>query len=158
MRMRKHVDEDVVYTARGSPLSVQHRPAPLVMRMSGAIECRRMCRSASTSSCFLSIFLSLGIFFACALLGPSCCPFEALCGPLGGSCGGSWGGLVEVLGRFWELFGRSCNSVTNPWLCLPLVPAFNRKCVVFLWRNTHLGAGYLLGTCSFSNRKKLFLF
>ena len=103
MRMRRHVDEDVVYTARGSPLSVQHRPAPLVMRMSGVIECTRMCRSASTSWCFLSIFLSLGIFFACALLGPFLLPFW---GPLRAPWGVLRGVLGrEVLWRSWEGFG-----------------------------------------------------
>ena len=107
MRMRRHVDEDVVYTARGSPLSVQHRPAPLVMRMSGVIECTRMCRSASTSWCFLSIFLSLGIFFACALLGPFLLPFwgplRAPWGVLRGVLGRSCGGPGKVLGAFWEV-------------------------------------------------------
>ena len=102
MRMRRHVDEDVVYTARGSPLSVQHRPAPLVMRMSGVIECTRMCRSASASWCFLSIVLSLGIFFACALLGPFLLPFW---GPLRAPWGGPAGGPGEVLWRSWEGFG-----------------------------------------------------
>ena len=107
MRMCRHVDEDVVYTARGSPLSVQHRPAPLVMRMSGVIECTRMCRSASTSSCFLSIFLSLGIFFACALLGPFLLPFwgplRAPWGVLRGVLGRSRGGPEWGWGAFWKV-------------------------------------------------------
>ena len=107
MRMRRHVDEDVVYTARGSPLSVQHRPAPLVMRMSGVIECTRMCRSVSASWRFLSIFLSLGIFFACALLGPFLLPFwgplRAPWGVLRGVLGRSCGGPGKVLGAFCEV-------------------------------------------------------
>ena len=96
MRMRRHVDEDIVYTARGSPLSVQHRPAPRVMRRSGVIECTRMCRSASASWRFLSIFLSLGIFVACALLGPFLLPF--------------WGPLRDPWGVLWEVLGRSCGG------------------------------------------------
>ena len=58
---------------------------------------------------FLSSF-PLVSFSLVPFSGPLAALLKPSAGPLGGPAGGPGeGSLVEVLGRFWELFVRSCN-------------------------------------------------